>query len=188
MNSLLAATENSQNAYSSQSKDDLRRALKYDPENYQLFNEGKNNVMLGVFPSQQRLCSQYAYIKTPLVNGTSTILLRPSFSFPFIKPPNMIPCVDPAVILAQFSSEKGQIPITLKPEAPWIKKDSKTGSVKFTDAVYLSENSTDACETPESEKEKRQARRDKENERYAEIAVEPLSQSQPVFLKKNIFE
>ena len=72
----------------------------------------------------------------------------------------MIPCVDPIVILAQFSSDKGQIPITLKPEAPWIKKDSKTGSVKFTDAVYLSENSTDACETPESEKEKRQARRD----------------------------
>jgi len=55
--------------------------------------------MIGVFPSQQRLCSQYAHIKTPLANGTSSILLRPSFSFPFIKPPNMIPCVDSAVIL-----------------------------------------------------------------------------------------
>ena len=78
--------------------------------------------------------------------------------------------------------------MTLKPEAPWIKKDSKTGSVKFTDAVYLSENSTDACETPDSEKEKRRALRDRENENYAEVSIEPLSHSQPVFLKKNIFE
>jgi hypothetical protein len=100
----------------------------------------------------------------------------------------MIPCVDAAVILSQYSSDKGQIPLTLKPEAPWIKKDPKTGSVKFTDAVYLSENSTDACETPDSEKEKRQTRIDRDNERYAEITVEPLSHSQPVFLKKNIFE
>ena len=76
----------------------------------------------------------------------------------------MIPCVDNAVILTQFSSEKGQIPVTLKPEAPWIKKDPKTGSVKFTDAVYLSENSTDACETPDSEKEKRRANHDRDNE------------------------
>lgn len=52
--------------------------------------------------------------------------------------------------------------MTLKPEAPWIKRDSKTGSVKFTDAVYLSENSTDACETPDSEKEKRRAHQDKD--------------------------
>ena len=76
----------------------------------------------------------------------------------------MIPCVDNAVILTQFSSEKGQIPVTLKPEAPWIKKDPKTGSVKFTDAVYLSENSTDACETPDSEKEKRRVNHDRDNE------------------------
>jgi hypothetical protein len=47
--------------------------------------------------------------------------------------------------------------LALKPEAPWIKRDAKTGSVKFTDAIYLSENSTDACETPESEKEKKRA-------------------------------
>ncbi len=69
----------------------------------------------------------------------------------------MIPCVDTSVILSQFISEKGQIPLALKPEAPWIKRDAKTGSVKFTDAIYLSENSTDACETPESEKEKKRA-------------------------------
>jgi hypothetical protein len=99
----------------------------------------------------------------------------------------MIPCVDTAVILTSFSSEKGQIPLPLKPDAPWIKKDAKTGSVKFTDAVYLSENSTDACETPESEKEKRNAQREREHEKYAEV-LEPLSHSQPVFLKKNIFE
>jgi hypothetical protein len=29
-------------------------------------------------------------------------MLKPSFSFPFIKPPNMIPCVDQAVVLEQF--------------------------------------------------------------------------------------
>ena len=34
LNSLLASSENNQNVYSTKSKDDLRRALKYDPENY----------------------------------------------------------------------------------------------------------------------------------------------------------
>jgi len=32
------------------SKNDLKRALKYDAENYNAFNEGKQNVMIEVFP------------------------------------------------------------------------------------------------------------------------------------------
>ena len=71
--------------------------------------------------------------------------------------------------MSQFISEKGQIPLALKPEAPWIKRDAKTGSVKFTDAIYLSENSTDACETPESEKERKRAKKERDHENYAEI-------------------
>lgn len=109
--------------------------------------------MIGVFPQSQRLCNAFAYIKTPLLNGQSVIYLRPSFSFPFIKPPNMIPCVDTKVICQSFISSKGQIPIALKPEAPWIKKDAVTGSVKFTDDIYITETNMDGCDTPDSEKE-----------------------------------
>lgn len=67
----------------------------------------------------------------------------------------MIPCVDTAVITSAFTSSKGQIPVQLKPEAPWIKKDSVTGSVKFTDDIYLEDTNMDGCDTPDSEKELR---------------------------------
>lgn len=173
--------------YSKEHQNDLRRALKYDAENFKSFEEGRSNVLIGVFPQSQRLCSAFAHIKTPLHKGESHILLRPSFSFPFIKPPNMIPCVDSNVILDAFTTSKGQIPIALKPEAPWIKKDATTGSVKFTDDIYITEANMDGCDTPDSERDaKRRAMQD-EDDQYAQPQEEPHSFSQPVFLKKNIF-
>ena len=76
------------------------------------------NIFLNVFPQQQRLCSFFQYIpvhfdgfKVPQVyrkgrqvqeGQKALIFLKPSFSFPFIKPPNMIPCVDQNLVLSQF--------------------------------------------------------------------------------------
>lgn len=137
------------------SDSDMNRASKYDTENFKAFIDGNSNVMIGVFPQTTRLCSQFAFVKTPLRNSNSYIMLRPSFSFPFIKPPNMIPCVDTQVITEAFVSAKGGIPIQLKPEAPWIKKDAATGSVKFTDEIYITDANLDGCDTPDSEKEAR---------------------------------
>jgi hypothetical protein len=89
-------------------------------------------------------------------------MLRPSFSFPFIKPPNMIPCVDMAAIQQAFTTAKGGIPIQLKPEAPWIKKDPTTGSIKFTDDIYITEANMEGCDTPDSEKEARRRREEED--------------------------
>jgi len=76
------------------SKKDVKRALKHDTETAKKFLEQQQSVHLTVFPQQQRLCHSFAFVKTPLASGAGHIYLRPSFSFPFIKPPNMIPCVE----------------------------------------------------------------------------------------------
>jgi hypothetical protein len=70
--------------------------------------------------------------------------MKPSFSFPFIKPPNMIPCVDNSV-LDQFNMKA----IVLKPEAPWIKKCSF--GIKFTEEIYFTDDDREA--TPDEDKE-----------------------------------
>jgi hypothetical protein len=41
----------------------------------------------------------------------------------------MIPCVDISEVIKAFQTEKGLIPLVLKPEAPWIKKCQKTGGI-----------------------------------------------------------
>jgi hypothetical protein len=61
----------------------------------------------------------------------------------------MIPCVDLQVIEKAFTTSKGLIPIQLKPEAPWVKKDAVSGSIKFTDEIYATDDS-DGKSTPES--------------------------------------
>ena len=55
--------------------------------------------------------------------------MKPSFSFPFIKPPNMIPIVDP-----NYLSEIDISLIKPVPEAPWIKRAGNF--IKFTDDIF----------------------------------------------------
>ena len=78
------------------------------------------------------------------MNGSAAIHVRPSFSFPFIKPPNMIPCVDNNVLDCLKPNA-----MPLKPEAPWIKKCSF--GIKFTDEIYMTDD--DRENTPDEEKE-----------------------------------
>ena len=131
-----------------------------------------------MFPQQQRLCSSYAFIKTPLTSGNGAIYLRPSFSFPFIKPPNMIPGVDNSVL--DFFTSKA---VPLKPEAPWIKKCSF--GIKFTDEIYITDD--DGEITPDEEKEyKKRKQRNADRGEFDE-ALMPRWHSEQVLLKKNIF-
>lgn len=80
----------------------------------------------------------------------------------------MIPCVDTNVILDAFTTSKGQVPIPLKPEAPWIKKDTVTGSVKFTDDIYITESNMDGCDTPDSERDARKRAMQDDDDQYAQ--------------------
>ena len=65
----------------------------------------------------------------------------------------MIPCVDTNVICKNFQSEKGLIPMVLKPEAPWIKRCAKTGGIKFTEEIYITDDSAGDRDTPHSDHE-----------------------------------
>jgi hypothetical protein len=53
--------------------------------------------------ASKRLCNSFGGCKfppegSPKSKNGAVLLLRPSFSMPFIKPPNMIPCVDEEAI------------------------------------------------------------------------------------------
>ena len=117
-------------------------------------------------------------MKTPLINGAAAIHLRPSFSFPFIKPPNMIPCVDNNVLDSLTPSS-----VPLKPEAPWIKRCSF--GIKFTDEIYMTDD--DRENTPDEEKEykKRKARQQERAINGGEYM--PRSLSEKVYVRNNIF-
>jgi hypothetical protein len=53
---------------------------------------------------------------SPKSKSGFNVLMRPSFSMPFIKPPNMIPNVDENVIQGEFNLKQIDAPM---PEAPW---------------------------------------------------------------------
>lgn len=55
-------------------------------------------------------------------------MVRLSFSFPFVKPPNIIPCVSDD-ILEEFQPFSFQC----RPEAPWIKRCGN--AIKFTEEI-----------------------------------------------------
>ena len=158
------------------SKKDVKRALKYDCEHSKKFFDQGQSVHLTVFPQQQRLCQSYAFIKTPLANGAANIYLRPSFSFPFIKPPNMIPCVENSVLDAFTPAA-----VPLKPVAPWIKKCNF--GIKFTDEIFYTDDERE--NTPEEDKRGR-GEREQEERSVPEISY-VRSHSEKCILKKNIF-
>ena len=108
-------------------------------------------------------------------------MLRPSFSFPFIKPPNMIPCVENSV-LDTFTPNA----VPLKPEAPWIKKCNF--GIKFTDEIFYTDDERE--NTPDEEKEynKRKGRdADRSDNSGAPEISYVRSHSEKIILKKNIF-
>lgn len=98
-------------------KKDFMKAYTADPTlSIQCLDLEKDTV-IEPFSAKQRLCAKFPQKKLKL--GSATIVLRPSFSIPFIKPPNMIPNVDEIQMKKELTLKHlGGI----KPEAPWIKR------------------------------------------------------------------
>jgi len=117
-------------------KSDFSYAERRDPDNYITFIKDKNPITLNIFPPSSRLCNYYPFVKISFPSFSSNmgtyILMRPSFSFPFIRPPNMIPSLDDN-IFEQFTVNA----LKIKPEAPWIKRGSH--GIKFTDNIQVTE-------------------------------------------------
>ena len=80
---------------------------------------GRDGVVLEPFSVAHRLCKYLPYVKFTLKNGSSFIS-RPSFSFPFVKPPNMIPNVDETLLFNEFGPSKDH-ELAPSPAALWIK-------------------------------------------------------------------
>jgi len=112
--------------------------------------------------------------------SAAKVFVKPSFSFPFIKPPNMIPCVDQQMVSSSFKLKKSGV--VLKPEAPWIKKCQF--GIKFTDEIYYTDDDRDP--TPEDEKEYKK-KKQRQQERAMEGAGFVTSHSEKVELRTNIF-
>jgi hypothetical protein len=100
------------------SKLDFNKAFDEDQETAVRYFDEKQNVSLNPFSVSNRLCSNYPTVKIIIDKNNPPILTRPSFSFPFIKPPNMIPNVDEKVLSKEFYIAEFDLN---KPEAPWIK-------------------------------------------------------------------
>jgi len=99
------------------------------------FLKTKENILINPFNVGSRLCGSFAELKISVPGAPSYFLVKPSFSFPFVKPPNMIPNVEEGVLKTEFDIKGVQAP---KPEAPWIKRCDF--GIKFTDEIQLVDN------------------------------------------------
>lgn len=73
------------------------------------------------FGSSHRLCRFFPWVKFESKSGQGpAFFARPSFSFPFVKPPNMIPNVDESLLVNEFGPDKEDQNIP-QPQALWIK-------------------------------------------------------------------
>jgi len=118
---------------------ELKKFKAIDPKTYELLfaqkpGKAKSSINFELFPSVDRLCSQFEPVTLPIapkgLGANITFNVRLSFSIPFIKPPNMIPNVDEESVHSEFNLKQIDAPM---PEAPWIKR-CKHG-VNFTSKV-----------------------------------------------------
>ena len=125
----------------------------------------KSPVSLNPFPLGSRLCGLFPEVKLSIAGAPSWFYSRPSFSFPFVKPPNMIPNVEESVLASDFSLKHAAPP---KPEAPWIKRCDY--GIKFTDEIQIIEQPSGVSETEvttnkdEDEEEEDEDQHDEEEE------------------------
>jgi len=97
-------------------------------------------------------------VKLSLPQAPTHFFVRPSFSFPFVKPPNMIPNVDEKILSAELDMKSSTS--APKPEAPWIKRCDF--GIKFTDEIQV-------VDVPQiSETEESQAKEDESEEEEEE--------------------
>ena len=108
-------------------KKDFEKYQKQEPKSYDAYFRDGKDINFEPFPIKNRLCSRFESVKvTQLValsvkalGRTPKISFKPSFSMPFIKPPNMIPNIDEEMIQGEFTLKQIDAPM---PEAPWIRR------------------------------------------------------------------
>lgn len=137
---------------------DLSRYEKLEPKAYAGYLKEKKDMVFEPFPVKSRLCSRFENVPVTIVEGMPRLLLRPSFSMPFIKPPNMIPNIDEESIQGEFTLKQIDAPM---PEAPWIRRwggnvKNDEGVIKFTDSILQDEDedTNSANEAPKEEAKK----------------------------------
>jgi len=88
----------------------------------------EKELIIEPFNTKHRLWAKFPHKRFKV--GSIEVISRPSFSVPFIKPPNMIPNVDEDQMRRELTLKHlGGI----KPEAPWIKRCGM--GIKFTDEI-----------------------------------------------------
>ena len=98
-------------------REELTLAYENDEESARNYLDNDRPIIFEPFSTDKRLCAKFPH-KRLHIKGFADIIVRPSFSIPFIKPPNMIPNVDEIQLKMELTLQNlGGI----KPEAPWIK-------------------------------------------------------------------
>lgn len=111
----------------------LKDSAKYEKsehEHYDTFFKDNKEIVFEPFPVKNRLCSRFESVRVQIGIKKPAIMMKPSFSMPFIKPPNMIPNIDEEAIQNEFTLKQIDAPM---PEAPWIRRCSH--GIKFTDNI-----------------------------------------------------
>jgi tetratricopeptide (TPR) repeat protein len=122
-------------------KKDFIKSYTNDPQLSAEWLDLDKEWLIEPFDTKNRLWAKFPHRKFKI--GLTSIYSRPSFSIPFIKPPNMIPNVDEDQMKRELNlTHLGGI----KPEAPWIKRCGF--GIKFTDEIQ----ETDFKIEPESSK------------------------------------
>lgn len=128
------------------SKLDFNKSFDEDNETAIKYFEERQNVTINPFPISNRLWMHFSTVKVLIDKKNPPIYTRPSFSFPFIKPPNMIPNVDEKVLSKEFDIAEFHLN---KPEAPWIKRWEH--GIKFTNEVQHFDFKIDDSKLPKHE-------------------------------------
>jgi len=120
---------------------DFAKYEKAEPKLYESYFKDGKDLLFEPFPLKSRLCSRFDLLRyqSP-TRPQQRILFKPSFSMPFIKPPNMIPNIDEEGVQGEFTLKQIDAPM---PEAPWIRRWSRGGAgasgdqceIKFTDNI-----------------------------------------------------
>lgn len=109
----------------------FKKIKNHDVELHRRYFVDKVSVELEPFPVNHRLCGQFPFLKLKIVESRPELLVRPSFSMPFIKPPNMIPNVNESNVQGEFNLKQIDAPM---PEAPWIRRCEH--GIRFTDTLH----------------------------------------------------
>lgn len=105
----------------------MLEAFKYDSVTSTAYLEEKPSVELLPFSSNSPLASKYP-LREVQIGDCHAIFVRPSFSFPFVKLPNL-----------EFNTESSILDnflvksVKCKPEAPWLNRVK--GTIQFTEEI-----------------------------------------------------